>query len=74
MGAFRYYRLASGGRLATTGEVLCTDAASARLAVARALKPSETAELWLGLLHVGRVMSADRLVPCVVSELESRGI
>ena len=26
MGAFRYYRLASGGRLASTGKVLCADA------------------------------------------------
>jgi hypothetical protein len=50
-----YYRLAAGGQHVSTEEIVCPDDASARLMVASALSPSETAEVWQGIRHVGSI-------------------
>jgi hypothetical protein len=55
MAVYTFYRLAEAGELVSTGEVACADDASAREVVALSLAPQETAEVWEGIRHVGRI-------------------
>ena len=45
--------------MVSTGEVACADDASAREVVALSLAPQETAELWEGIRHVGKITGAE---------------
>ncbi len=55
---YTFYRLGRAGHVASTGEVACADDASAREVVALSLAPRETAELWEGIRHVGKITGA----------------
>ncbi len=65
MMVYRFYRLAAGGCIATTGQVACATDASALVAVAKLLNPRETAEVWDGIRHVGRVGCTGRPITYV---------
>jgi hypothetical protein len=56
---YTFYRLGAAGHVVTTGEVACADDASARKVVALSLAPHETAELWAGIRHVGKITGAE---------------
>jgi hypothetical protein len=53
------YRLSAAGHVVSTGEVACADDASAREVVKLSLAPQETAEVWEGIRHVGKIIGAD---------------
>jgi hypothetical protein len=55
---YTFYRLGAAGHVVSTGEVACADDTSAREVVALSLAPHETAELWEGIRHVGKITGA----------------
>jgi hypothetical protein len=60
--SYNFYRIAAGGRVPSASEVLTAggaDDVSARSAVAKVLAPRESAELFDGDRHVGRVEGAN---------------
>ncbi len=59
MVVYTFYRLGTAGHVVSTGEVACADDASAREVVALSLAPQETAELWEGIRHVGKITGAE---------------